>query len=72
MEQVIIDTTDDTETFLMCFNISPQYAKTWLSYFYGSGKNAFPTVDGIIAYNDILQSVREGNKLPSPIKYRRI
>jgi len=72
MQQVIEDTSDITRDFLVILPISgPRYARTFLSYYYGGGKNSFNTADGVKTYPELLLMVKRGNNLPSRITYSR-
>ena len=72
MNQVIEDTSGITRDFLEILPISgPRYARTFLSYYYGGGKNSFNTADGVKTYPELLLLVKRGGHLPSKITYAR-
>lgn len=72
MNQVIEDTSGITRDFLEILPISgPTYAKHFLGYYYGGGKNSFKTADGVKTYAELLLMLKKGHNLPSKIAYSR-
>ena len=72
MHQIIEDTRNLTRDFLIVLPLSgPTYAKQFLSYYYGGGKDAFKTADGVKTYPELLLLVKRGGHLPSKITYAR-
>lgn len=70
MQQVIEDTSDITRDFLVILPISG-YARTFLSYYYGGGKNSFNTAEGVKTYAELLLMAKRDGRLPSKIAYSR-
>ena len=72
MQQVIEDTSGVTRDFLTVLPISgPRYARMFLSYYYGGGKNSFKTADGVKTYAELLLMAKRDGRLPSKIAYSR-